>query len=63
MTPHDLYLEPDDEPEDDPICRGCGDCHHPRHRCQVDEPDTDLELCGDYRSDEHDRRLEANYDR
>jgi hypothetical protein len=50
MTPYDLYLEPDDEPDAGPSC-------------DFDEPDTDLESCGDYRSDEHDRRLEANYDR
>jgi hypothetical protein len=50
MTAHDLWLEPEDEPDEEEI--------------ELDEPQGDYggdEETGDYRSDEHERILNQRY--
>ena len=53
MTPHDRWLEPDDEPDED---QGPDDD-------QDFERDTDAFMEGDWGSDERDRLVEKTYDR
>lgn len=50
MTPHDLWLEPDEY-------------RQPRRPLDIDEPETDPEPDGDWGSDEIDHIREQRYDR